>query len=299
MKKNKICGIYSITNITNGKIYVGSSNNIERRWREHKNMLKSKKHHSTHLQNAWDKYGEDNFLFEILEECNENILLKREQYYIDFYSSADCYYGYNQSEIAGRPSITQEQRDRCAQILSEKFKGEGSWCNIYSETQIINLIEDLKTGEYSYGQLSKKHNISYDIVASVAGHASWKYLTDGIEFPKGNKSTRENVKLTETDVVKIVELLQEGYTNNEIAEVFSVNVHTISDIRNHKTWKNFTQNISFTRSPRNKKYIGLKEQIIKTKLETNLSNIKISKIFDVSPTFVDVAVRQINEMKEK
>lgn len=291
--KEKVSGIYSITNIQNGKLYVGSSNNIERRWKEHKSMLNCNKHHSTHLQNAWNKYGETNFLFEIIEECNTNILLEREQYYIDLYASADDYFGYNESAVAGKPSMTQEQREYYGRLASDRLKGEGSWCNIYSENQIIKLIEDLKTGEYSYSQLSQKHNISYDIVASVAGHASWRYLTDGVDFPKANISTRKNVKLTEQDVLEIIGLLQDGYTNNEISELFNVNIHTISDIRNHKTWKEFTKDIEFIRSPRNKKYIGLKEQIVKTKLKTNLSNIKISRMFDVSPTFVDIAVREI------
>lgn len=293
MVKKIVSGIYSITNTQNNKLYIGSSKNIEQRWRQHKNMLKGDRHHSAHLQNAWNKYGEDNFIFEIIEECNEDILIEREQYYIDLYSSADSLYGYNESEIAGRPSMTQEQREYYGKLASERFQGEGSWCNIYSESQIIKLIDDLKTGKYSYGQLSQKHNISYDIVASVAGHASWRYLTDGVDFPKANISTRKNVKLTEQDVIKIIGLLQDGYTNNEISELFNVNIHTISDIRNHKTWKEFTKDIEFIRSPRNKKYIGLKEQIVKTKLKTNLSNIKISRMFDVSPTFVDVAVREI------
>lgn len=210
-----ISGVYSITNIKNGKLYIGSSKHIHRRWREHKNLLNKNMHHSKHLQKAWNKYGEDNFIFEIVEECDEDLLITREQYYIDLYSSADNYYGYNISEVAGMPSMTQEQRERSAQIISQRLRGEGSWCNIYSEKQIISLIEDLKTGEYSYGQLSKKHNISYDIVASVAGHANWKYLTDGIEFPKANKSTRENVKLNESDVKEIINLILSGECNKK------------------------------------------------------------------------------------
>ena len=67
MSQEKICGIYKITNLKNHKIYIGSSNNIMRRWYEHLRDLKNQKHCNSHLQNAWNKYGENNFLFEIIE----------------------------------------------------------------------------------------------------------------------------------------------------------------------------------------------------------------------------------------
>ena len=76
-------GIYKITNKNNGKSYFGSSKNIETRWLTHKNQLKNGIHHNIHLQRTWDKYGEDIFVFEIVEECGINILLETEQKYLD------------------------------------------------------------------------------------------------------------------------------------------------------------------------------------------------------------------------
>jgi len=76
-------GIYKIKNLVNDKCYYGSSKNIEKRWRTHKNHLNSGKHHNIPLQRAWNKYGENNFSFEVVEECNETILLEREQHYLD------------------------------------------------------------------------------------------------------------------------------------------------------------------------------------------------------------------------
>jgi group I intron endonuclease len=76
-------GIYRIKNLVNDKCYYGSSKNIEKRWRTHKNHLKNGKHHNIHLQRSWDKYCEDNFVFEVVEECDENILLELEQKYLD------------------------------------------------------------------------------------------------------------------------------------------------------------------------------------------------------------------------
>jgi group I intron endonuclease len=76
-------GIYRIKNLKNKKCYYGSSKNIEKRWRTHLNNLKNGKHHNAHLQRSWDKYGEDNFVFELVEECDETILLELEQKYLD------------------------------------------------------------------------------------------------------------------------------------------------------------------------------------------------------------------------
>jgi group I intron endonuclease len=76
-------GIYRIKNLKNKKCYYGSSKNIEKRWRTHLNNLKNGKHHNAHLQRSWDKYGEDNFVFELVEECGETILLELEQKYLD------------------------------------------------------------------------------------------------------------------------------------------------------------------------------------------------------------------------
>jgi group I intron endonuclease len=76
-------GIYRIRNVINGKCYYGSSKNIEKRWVRHKNDLNKNKHINCILQRAWEKYGEDNFIFEVVEECEVNMLFQIEQKYID------------------------------------------------------------------------------------------------------------------------------------------------------------------------------------------------------------------------
>ena len=64
-------GIYKITNVKNGKFYIGSAKDIDRRWWEHKNDLKKNKHKNPKLQHAWDFYGENSFEFIILENVIE------------------------------------------------------------------------------------------------------------------------------------------------------------------------------------------------------------------------------------
>lgn len=92
--KKKICGVYKITNIANGKLYVGSSKDIEYRWRQHKDELNRGVHGNSHLQRAWNKYGENSFKFEIIEKCEPFIQFEREQFYLDTLNPFDDN-GYN------------------------------------------------------------------------------------------------------------------------------------------------------------------------------------------------------------
>jgi group I intron endonuclease len=91
-------GIYKIINIKTGKFYLGSSNNIKKRWKIHKSSLRHNRHHSIHLQRAWNKYGENSFKFELVEEITEN-LLEIEQNYLDKLKPYET--GYNTSKVAG------------------------------------------------------------------------------------------------------------------------------------------------------------------------------------------------------
>lgn len=91
----KICGIYKIENKINHKIYIGQSNDIETRWTHHKWELNNHKHSNNHLQKAWDKFGEENFIFEIVELCDETIIDEKEQEYIKKFCSLSSQNGYN------------------------------------------------------------------------------------------------------------------------------------------------------------------------------------------------------------
>lgn len=76
-------GVYKITNVVNNKIYVGSTSNLKNRRTGHFSSLRKGIHHNKHLQFSYNKYGESNFVFEVLEYCDISLITKREQYYID------------------------------------------------------------------------------------------------------------------------------------------------------------------------------------------------------------------------
>lgn len=76
-------GIYKIENIVNGKSYVGSTKDFKERWKRHRIYLRKGNHANRHLQGAWNTYGESSFIFIVLEECLESVLIEREQYFMD------------------------------------------------------------------------------------------------------------------------------------------------------------------------------------------------------------------------
>ena len=93
MKKS---GIYKIENLRNGKAYIGSSIDIQSRWRAHKSLLRRNIHPNQHLQRAFNLEGEDSFCFEILEIVNSSsLLLEKERFYTEKYNALDSSKGYN------------------------------------------------------------------------------------------------------------------------------------------------------------------------------------------------------------
>lgn len=93
--------IYEIRNNKNGKIYIGSAKNLRKRWKEHRSLLNNGKHHSSHLQRAWNKDG-GNFTFTVLEEVEKDEdLIPAEQKWLDETRSYERGIGYNINPTAG------------------------------------------------------------------------------------------------------------------------------------------------------------------------------------------------------
>jgi group I intron endonuclease len=110
--RSKICGIYKILCISNNKFYVGSSLNVIKRLKMHLWNLKRNDHHSNYLQKCYNKYSINNFKFFLIETCNKDVLINREQHYFDTLNPE-----LNLSKFADRPTPP-----RINPFLKEKIK---------------------------------------------------------------------------------------------------------------------------------------------------------------------------------
>lgn len=113
--------IYTITNLINGKVYIGKTNNFRKRKNGHLCLLTRGVHYNKYLQNSWNKYGSHNMKFDIIDTdaTSYEDLSEREQYYIKLSKSWDQDFGYNMT-LGGEGSLfTKQQKES----LSERMKG--------------------------------------------------------------------------------------------------------------------------------------------------------------------------------
>lgn len=136
------CGIYMIQNKLNNKMYIGQAVDIEDRWKHHVWGLGGDYHDNTHLQRSWNKYGEENFEFTVLLECEESDLNMYEEYYIFELMTYDPRVGYNKKYggNSGRP--TEEIKRK----MSDSNKGEKHYMygKHHSEVHKRKISESLK-----------------------------------------------------------------------------------------------------------------------------------------------------------
>lgn len=118
-------GVYAIRNLVNGKMYIGSTiNPFNKRWQCHKKRLRKGIHHSEHLQASWNKYGENNFCFEIIEITEPNRCREREGYYIDLYHTLNPKFGYNTEvvDIDGNTKCSEQTKEKLSAITKQQWK---------------------------------------------------------------------------------------------------------------------------------------------------------------------------------
>jgi len=163
-------GIYKIVCKNNNKFYIGSSTNINKRLNDHVGLLKRNKHSNTYLQDAWNKYGEKNFRYEIVETIHDiSQLPTREKWWIDDTDCCNRKIGFNISSDPYASNIGRKFIDLTGQIfdkltvlkyIGKNKYGNSKWlCKCYCDNETVVLGTSLQSGHTkSCGCLRKEHS---------------------------------------------------------------------------------------------------------------------------------------------
>lgn len=131
--------IYKISNVIDNRIYIGSTISIHRRWNEHKRKLLNGEHENIHLQRFVDKYGFDILTFEIIEEVENDIILIREQYYLDNNDNK-----FNISTKSSAPMFGKKHTIESLKKISIRSSGENN--PMYGKKRSKYLIDKMVEG---------------------------------------------------------------------------------------------------------------------------------------------------------
>lgn len=173
-EKQKGGVIYKITNEIDGKFYIGSTNNLIKRYYTHINHIRTGKNSCVKLIRAVNKHGEDNFKFEIVCECLTEEVLKIEQEYIDNLKPH-----YNVAKVAGSNlgiKRTEEVKLKKSAIQKENWKDEA-----YRNKHLENLSKNWKTGSsHKMAKLTEEQVV--DIKKELANGLLPKQVADKLEL---------------------------------------------------------------------------------------------------------------------
>lgn len=120
-----------------------------------------------------------------------------------------------------------------------KIKGEESPVSILTEEEVRNICKKLENGE-SIIKLSRLLNINKNTIFSIRSGQTWLHVSKDYNIPDKNKY------LTEPEVFEICKLLEEGYDDKQILDIYKdLNRHHIGNIRNRKTFRNVSKNFTW------------------------------------------------------
>lgn len=247
-------GIYCIKNINDGKMYIGQSVDVDKRWQTHKWLLKNNNHFNVHLQRAYN-LDKDSFEFSVIEYCSAEELNEKEIYYIRYFDTMEN--GYNLCEggesttgrvcsdetkkkisakKAGR-KCTKETIQKRTTSLKEHFENDPK----FKEEFIAKAKKNLKGG-WNKGIPLTDERKAFMRKVNLGKVISEDHKNKLRELYKGENSI--TAKLKEKDVIEMRLRFLKGEKRMNIANDYSfLHPNTVYDIVKGKRWKHLPNTV--------------------------------------------------------
>lgn len=186
-------GIYKIENVLNGKVYIGQSKHIETRWSEH---CRESSQTKSLISKAITKYGKENFIFQILEECEPEQLTELELHYIFMYNSL-APIGYN--------------------VAIPCQEGQSTFLK-YSYNELLEIVEDIKNSDMNFKSIAKKYGLDLSMIYYI-NRGDYHTLPNEI-YPlrKLYNKPKKGIKAKETKCIDCGILITQGATRCSICD---------------------------------------------------------------------------------
>ena len=268
------CGIYYIQNKITKQLYIGQSISLHERLLDHKNKLRKNKHHNTYLQNSFNKYGEGNFEFKVLEHCEPSQLDELEIAYINMYNAKK--HGFNILDGGVDTPITKRVR------LSD------------------NTLKMLYKDQYTSREIAEMHHCSRRTINRRLKKIFSKKELDELKLKKVREKNPHRINL---DDDLIVEMYIKGYSCTEIGQVYSCGHEPIC-----KRLKQILDTHTFEKYKKSNKMIkkeelsmSSKEKVDRIKLikELDKEQEEITKLYESEGLTDEVLEAQIELNKKR
>ena len=221
-------GIYEIYNKINCKRYIGQSINVRTRLLKHRNFLNKNKHQNNHLQNSWNKHGEDNFEFRVLEYCIIEDLDKKEDFYIYKFKSNDNNFGFNY-RVDNKTNRGLKWSDNQRQKMMKAIESNPWYHNHTIPRSTMEKAWEASRNRV-WTQEERDRHSKILTGTKVADTSKMKLAQQGENNPA--------CKLSEESVKEIIMLLKNDYcTTNMLAVIYGVSYSSVALIRKNKSWK--------------------------------------------------------------
>ena len=243
MNKKGNAGVYIIQNKVNNKVYIGASRDTYNRLCMHKWRLRVNAHHNPYLQSAFNKYKEESFIFDVLEECEEQYIYSQENYWCNLLNSHNRLFGYNVDPTApdGKCAVSLETKVKMSSsapkrpisvytVYGEFYQGfsDSYKCAAHFNTVAPNIHRKMNVLFFKKNlidSLSSRYIFVDEVTNIDAVSTYWNDVFNQIKNSSG-----------EYKVYDCFDRYIGSATSRELSNILGVTIHAISSANRRKTY---------------------------------------------------------------